>query len=167
MHEMDGSSWTRKGCSIVWSPDLLGPLITGGEAVPLRVALGWLKTGFPNSPPGDRNPILVGGLQTALTVLPTPDARFQWLRQNVYHLARGVGNRWARVGIVFAMDGPGKLFSLNEADDQVYFGRGSDRTEKVAIASGMWAGAATGAGTFQILLPGSKEVGGYHVIKVS
>lgn len=40
MQEMDGSSWTRGGCSIVWSPDLLGPLITGGDAVPLRVALG-------------------------------------------------------------------------------------------------------------------------------
>ena len=167
MHETDGSNWTRKGCSIVWSPELLGPLITSGEAVPLRVALGWLKTGFPASPPGGRNPILVGGLQTALTVLPTPDARFQWLRQCIYHLARGVGSHWARVGIVFAMVGPGKLFSLNEADDLVYFGRGSDRTEKVAITLGMWSGAATGTGTYQILLPGTKEVGGYHVIKVS
>lgn len=25
--EMDGSSWKRPGCSIVWSPDLLGPIL--------------------------------------------------------------------------------------------------------------------------------------------
>jgi len=167
MHETDGSSWTRKGCSIVWSPELLGPLITDGEAVPLRVALGWLTTGFPDSPPGDRNPILVGGLQTALTVLPTANVRLKWLQQHIFPLAKGVGNHWARVGIVFAMDGPGKLFPLNDSDDLVYFGRGSDRTEKVAITLGMWAGAAIGEGTYQILLPGTKEVGGYHVIKVS
>ncbi len=167
MQEMDGNRWKRKGCSIVWSSDLLGPLITGGEAVPLQVLLGWQTTELPEKPPGDRNPILVGGLQTVLTVLPNPEARFQWLRQNIQPLAKDIGNHWAAVGLVFAMDGPGKLFTHNEADDLVYFGRGSDRTEKVAITLAMWAGAATGEGTYQIVVPGTKEVGGYHVIKVS
>ena len=36
MQEMDGSSWKRQGCSIVWSPDLLGPLLREADAVPLR-----------------------------------------------------------------------------------------------------------------------------------
>ena len=27
MQEMDGSSWKRQGSSIVWSPELLGPLV--------------------------------------------------------------------------------------------------------------------------------------------
>ena len=33
------------------------------------------------------------------------------------------------VGLVFGMDGPGKLFQLNESDDLVYFGseRGSEQ----------------------------------------
>jgi hypothetical protein len=167
MQEMDGNRWKRKGCSIVWSSDLLEPLITEGEAVPLRVVLGWYRTGLPDNPPGDRNPILVGGLQTVLTVLPSTEARFQWLRQHILPLTKDVGNRWAAVGLVFAMDGPGKLFTHNEADDLVYFGRWSDRTEKVAITHAMWAGAATGEGTYQIVVPGTKDVGGYHVIKVS
>ena len=53
MQEMTASSWKRRGSSIVWSLDLLGPLITDGEATPLRVVLGWLKSGFPEVPPGD------------------------------------------------------------------------------------------------------------------
>ena len=95
---LDGPFADCKGCSVVWSSDLLGPLITDGEAVPLRVVLGWLKSGLPENPPGDRNPILVSGLQTVLTVLPNPDASFQWLRQHILPLTKEVGNHWAGVG---------------------------------------------------------------------
>ena len=89
------------------SPVLLEPLVTGGEAVPIRVALGWLTTGFPGIPPGDRNSILVAGLQTALTVLPTPQDRFQWLQKHIFPLAKGVGNHWARVGVGWRWRGRG------------------------------------------------------------
>ena len=61
----------------------------------------------------------------------------------------------------------GSLFSLNEADDLVYFGRGTDRAKKVLITRGMWNGAATGAGAYQLIVPGKKEVGGYHVQRIS
>ena len=39
MQEMTGSRWKRTGCSLVWSLELLTPLVTDGDAVPLRVAL--------------------------------------------------------------------------------------------------------------------------------
>ena len=69
MQGMTSSSWKRRGSSFVWSPELLGPLIIEGDATPLRTVLGWLETGFPDSPPGDRQTILVGGLQTALEAM--------------------------------------------------------------------------------------------------
>jgi hypothetical protein len=164
---MDGTSWKRQGCSIIWSPDLLAPLITEGDAVSLRTALGWLKTGFPDAPPGDRSLVLVGGLQTVLTRLPDVDSGYQWLRQHILPLSRAFASKWGRVGLVFGMDGPAGLFSLNEADDLVYFGRGTDRSKKVLITRGMWNGAATGPGAYQLIVPGKKEVGGYHVQRIS
>ena len=167
MQEMDGSSWKRQGSSIVWSPDLLGPLITAGEAVPLRTVLGWLTTEFPDSPPGDRSPVLVGGLQTVLVTLPDVDSRYQWLRQHILPLNRAFAARWGRIGLVFGMDGPASMFALNEADDLVCFGRGTDRSKKVLITRGMWNGAATGSGAYQLIVPGTKEVGGYHVQRIS
>ena len=51
MQEMTANSWKRRGCSIVWSPDLLAALITDTEAVPLRTALSWQRHGLPESPP--------------------------------------------------------------------------------------------------------------------
>lgn len=167
MQEMTGSRWKHRGCSIVWSSELLTPLVTDGDAVPLRVALGWLKTGFPDKPPSHSKAVLVGGLQTVLTLLPTPDSRFQWLQRNVFPLAKGIGNHWAAVGLILAMEGPTSLFTLNEADDLVLFGRGSGRSDKVAITQAMWKGAPTGTGTFQLIVPGTKTVGGYYVDKVS
>lgn len=167
MQEMDSSSWKRQGSSIVWSAELLGPLITEGEAVPLRVALGWLASGFPASPPGGRRTVLVGGLQTALAVLPDADSQYQWLRQHVLPLNRAFAAQWDRVGLVFGMDGPGSMFTVNEADDLVHFGRGSDRGKMVLISRGIWNGAATGSGAYQLIVPGSKQVGGYHVQRIS
>ncbi len=52
-----------------WSPDLLNPLIVEGEATPSRTVLGCLETAFPDAPPGDRQTILVGGLQTVLDAM--------------------------------------------------------------------------------------------------
>jgi hypothetical protein len=167
MQEMDGSSWKRQGCSIVWSPDLLGPLLREADAVPLRTVLGWLNARFPESPPGGRRTVLVWGLQTVLTTLPDVDSRYQWLRQHVLPLNREFASQWDRVGLVFGMNGPRSFFEFNEADDLVYFGRGSDRAGKILITRGMWNGAATGSGAYQLIVPGTKEVGGYHVQRIS
>jgi hypothetical protein len=167
MLEMTSQAWQRSGSSIVWSPGLLGPLITGGEAVSLHRVLGWMKGGFPQVPPGDRKTVLVGGLQTVIETAGSPAAAYEWLRRNILPLVRAFQAHWDHVGLVFGMDGPDKLFCLNEADDLVYFGRGKDRNEKVKLTLGIWNGAATGAGAYQLLVTGKKEVGGYYVQRVS
>lgn len=167
MQEMTASSWQRRGSSLVWSLDLLGPLITDGEATPLRVVLGWLKSGFPEVPPCDSKTILVGGLQTVLEAMPSPDAAYDWLRQNILPLCRECGRHWASVGLVFAMDGPARMFTHNEADDLVYFGRGTDRSKQISLTRGIWNGASTGTGAYKLTVGETNEVGGYHVQRVS
>jgi hypothetical protein len=166
MHEMESSSWKRRGSSIVWSPELLRPLITEGDAVPLRAALAWTRSGFPESPPGDRATILVGGLQTVLDSIHEPESSYAWLRDNVLPLVQACGDHWDRVGLIFGMDGPGRMFTLNEADDLVYFGKGTDRDRKIKITRAIWNGAATGNGAYK-LLDSAREVGGFHVQRVS
>lgn len=167
MEEMTSTSWKRRGSSIVWSPELLAPLITEGEAVPLRSVLSWLHTGFPASPPGDRQTILVGGLQTVLDALPDTETAYAWLRKYVLPLCQECGDKWERVGLVFGMDGPGRLFTHNESDDLVYFGKASDRGKQVALTRGIWNGAATGSGAYKLIDEATKVVGGYHVQRVS
>lgn len=167
MKEMDSTTWRRSGSSIVWSPELLGPLITTGEALSVRTVLCWMKDGFPDSPPGGGSTILVGGLQTVLETANSPEEAYTWLRENIMPLVRAVQSQWDRVGLVFGMDGPGKLFHHNEADDLVYFGRLKDRTKNIRITLGIWNGAATGEGAYKLIVPGTTEVGGYHVKRVS
>jgi hypothetical protein len=167
MQEMTSSRWQRTGSSIVWSPELLAPLVVGGEAVSLRTVLSWQAHGFPASPPGDRQMVLVGGLQTALAVFSDIASAYEWLRQQVLPLVRSFQYNWDRVGLVFGMDGPGKLFTTSPADDLVYFGKGKETAKKISLTLGIWNGAAMGGGVFQLPVPGTKEVGGYHVQRVS
>lgn len=169
MQELASSRWRRTGSSIVWSPELLRDLIIEQDAVPLRTVLGWMTNGFPDSPPGDRPTVLVGGLQTVLsTASPSsPEAVYDWLRQNVLPLVRAFQSQWDHVGLVFGMDGPRQWFDYNVADDVIYFGAGHDRAKKIKLSLGIWNGALTGDGAFELTVPGGKEPGGYHVQRVS
>lgn len=167
MQEMTASSWKRRGCSIVWSPDLLRDLITGIDATPLDEVLKWQRSGFPENTPSGTSTVLVGGLQTVLSVMPDAEASYAWLRTNILPLCRAWCNHWANVGLVFGMDGPRSRFDLNEADDLVYFGREPDRNRRVCLTRAIWNGAATGRGVFKLMIDSTREIGGIHVIKVS
>lgn len=167
MQEMTANSWKRRGCSIVWSPDLLAAIITDTEATPLRMALHWQHRGLPESPPGAGKTVLVGGLQTVLELMPDTNTAYAWLRTNILPLCRMWSNHWAGVGLVFGMDGPGKLFQLNESDDLVYFGRASDRDGRLCLTRGIWNGAAVGNGAYKLMVESTKDIGGFHVVRVS
>jgi hypothetical protein len=167
MQEMTAQSWKRRGCSIVWSPELLSGLITDAEATPLRVALEWRQQGLPDSPPGRGKTVLVGGLQTIIEVIVAPDAAYAWLRANILPLCRMWSNHWDGIALVFGMDGPSKLFQLNESDDLVYFGRATDRDSKLCLTRAIWNGAATGKGVYKLISETTKDIGGFHVVRVS
>jgi hypothetical protein len=167
MQEMTAQSWKRRGCSIVWSPELLAILITDAEATPLRTALEWQRHGLPESPPGGGKTVVVGGLQTVLEVMPDSDTAYAWLRANILPLCRMWSNHWAGVGLVLGMDGPSKLFQLNESDDLVYFGRGTGRDDKICLTRAIWNGAATGNGVYKLIAESTKDIGGFHVVRVS
>ena len=168
MKDMDATTWKRRGSSIVWSPDLLGSLITDGSVGPLRTALCWMTDGFPDDTPNGGKTVLIGGLQTVLETIGTNEEQYDWLRANIMPFLRSVQGHWPRVGIVFGMTGPRNLFHLSEGDDLVYFGRSKDRGKNVKITLGMWNGAAMGEGAFRLMTAGAKkEVGGYHVNHIS
>jgi hypothetical protein len=163
---MTSQAWQRSGCSLVWSVELLGGL-SADDAVPLRTLLGWLDHDFPEEPPGNRPTVLVGGLQTVLETMPDPETAHAWLRRHILPACRASYQRWPSTGLVFGLDGPGRRFALHEADDVVYFSRSSDRADRIKLTWAIWNGAATGPGTYQLLVPGTKEVGGYYVRRVS
>lgn len=169
MQGLTSSSWRRNGSSIVWSPELLGDLILEQDAVPLRTVLGWMTSGFPESPPGDRPTVLVGGLQTVLSTgaSSSAEAVYDWLRQNVLPLVRAFQSQWDHFGLVFGIDGPRQCFDYNVADDVIYFGVGQDRAKKIKLSLGIWNGALTGDGAYELIVPDKKELGGYHVQRVS
>lgn len=165
MQEMTAQSWKRRGCSIIWSPQLLAELIP--HSISLRTVLEWQRHGMPDVPPGGGKTVLVGGLQTVLDVLGSPEESYGWLRTNVLPLCRMWCNHWAGVGLVFGMDGPAKQFHLNEADDLVYFGKGADIESKLCLTRAIWNGAASGQGVFKLMQEGSKEIEGFHVQRIS
>ena len=73
MLEMSSTSWLRRGSSVVFDKQSLGPLIAGGSMVSLRQALSWLSD-WPSGPPSGADSVLVCGLETCIEVLSREDA---------------------------------------------------------------------------------------------
>jgi hypothetical protein len=168
MQEMTASGWKRSGSSMVWHPELLADLVRDIEPISVRILMGWLNTGFPDSPPDGGRTVLVGGLQTVVETMmqtETTDAVADWLRGHALATVRAWKAHWPNVGLVFVMDGPGTMFEFNEGDEIVYFGRGRDRAKKVKLSLAIWNGAASGAGAYQLVVEkeSGREVGGYFV----
>ena len=90
MNDMDATTWKRRGSSIVWSPDLLGSLITDGSVLPLRTALCWMTNGFPDDTPDGGKTVLIGGLQTVLETAGSTEEAYDWLRANIMPFLRAV-----------------------------------------------------------------------------
>ena len=124
------------------------------------VQWGWLD---PKEPP--KLTVDSGDIVAVETMMQTktPEQVGEWLRSNILATVRAWKSHWPSAGLVFVMDGPASMFEFNEGDELVYFGRGRDRSKKVKLSLAMWNGAASGAGAYQVLLDGTREVGGYFV----
>ena len=73
MQEMTASTWQRRGSSIVFSNELLGPLISETSIVSVREVLGWMKS-WPKSVPNNAQTVLLSGLEAVIEVMSQQDA---------------------------------------------------------------------------------------------
>ena len=133
---------------------------------PAPHGLGGSTSGFPDSPPGDRSPVLVGGLQTVLTPCPMRNPGMNgsgstFCRSIGHLLPSGTAWGWYSAWT-------GRRSCSHSTKPMIWFLWSRDRPDrKVLITRGMWNGAATGSGAYQLIVPGTKEVGGYHVQRIS
>ena len=91
----------------------------------------------------------------------------EWLRQHILPLNRAFASQWDRVGLVFGMDGPASSSRSTKPMTWCTSAEEPTGAKKILITRGMWNGAATGSGAYQLIVPGTKEVGGYHVQRIS
>ena len=133
-----GSSWKRQGCSIVWSPGPAAAADYRGRCRSSPYRAGMAGDGLSRCTA--RRPFhwcWWAGLQTVLTSLPDNDSRLSVAPAAHFAAEPGVrppsGAGW---GWSSAWTGRHAMFSLNEADDLVYFGRGTDRSKKVLYHAG-------------------------------
>ena len=165
MQDMTASTWLRRGSSVVFHQDLLGPLISAGCLVSLREALSWMKA-WPANPPGNGQTVLVGGLEAALEVM-TPDGAEEFLRSQIKAFIHEVQSQWDQRGLVFGFGCSASRF-LVDPSEQVLFAGPGDRV--VRLSSGMWNGSATQDMNRLVVRnssTGRDEPGGFYVRRLS
>lgn len=139
MREMSSTGWLRRGSSIVFDKEALGPLINEGALISIREALGWMNA-WPATFPGSSRTVLVGGLETLLEVLTGEEAE-QFLRERVKPLILEFQAKWDSCGLVFGFGTHERAFEITSSDEEVIFRRG-DR-EQIRLSHYLWDGSAT------------------------
>jgi len=136
---MSSSAWLRRGSSIVFDRYTLGPLISGGALVSLREALGWMMS-WPAEPPGGRQTVLIGGIETYLDVLESSEAH-EFLKNRVKPFIQEFQARWDQRGLVFGFGTQESSFEVTASDEEVLFVRRDGK--RVRLSFSLWDGSAT------------------------
>ena len=165
MEPMTRDLWLRRGSSVVFHPQLLGPLIEDGCLVSLRTALGWLRD-WPDEPPGNGSTVLVGGLEAALEVMDEDEADV-FLRGKVKGFVQEFQSIWDQRGLVFGFGCPAKRFKLDSFENVLFRCPGD---KMIPLSAHLWNGSA-GQDMFQLMVKneetGKQESGGFYVRRLS
>ena len=161
MEPMTRDLWKRRGSSVVFHPQLLGPLIHDGCLISLRTALGWLKS-WPTDPPGNGSTVLVGGLEAALEVMGPEEAE-EFLRARMRRWVCEFQSQWDGRGLVFGFGCSEKRFK-QDAYENVLFTVPGD--QMIRLSESLWNGSSL-HDMHQILVEdpetGKKEPAGFYV----
>lgn len=165
MREQSSTSWKRRGSSVVFDRDTLGPLINGDAwMVPLRQVLGWASS-FPNSPP-DKPTIHVTGLSAVLDVMQPEEAQ-SFLSNRVSPLIQKLQSRWDQCGVVLGFAASENSFEVTSTEEEVIYKHGRKR---IHFSHALWDGSATL--NLTRLVRRDRESGrdvtiGFHVARIS
>lgn len=163
MRYMSADTWLRKGSSVIFDRESLGPLITGGSLVSLREALGWMNA-WPSQPPGGGNTVLISGLETCLEAFADPQDAQAFLRNRVKPLIRRFQEEWPQCGLVFGFGKSDKSFEVTSLDEEVRFKRNDG--QKVRLSFAMWDGSST-LNVTRIKKSDQDATVGYYVSRIS
>lgn len=165
MREQSSTSWKRRGSSVVFDREALGPLINGDAwMVSLRQALGWTSN-FPASPP-DTQTILVTGLSAVLDVMQPEEAE-RFLSGQVSPLIQKMQSRWDQCGVVLGFAASENSFEVTSMDEEVVYKHGRRR---VRFSHSLWDGSATLNLARLVRLDRESKQNitiGYHVARIS
>ncbi|MBI4330983.1 MAG: hypothetical protein HY673_06865 [Chloroflexi bacterium] len=164
MRDMSSSAWLRRGSSIVFDRYTLGPLISSGDLVSVREALGWM-TSWPAEPPGRRQTVLVGGIETYLDVLESSEAH-EFLKNRVKPFIQEFQARWDQRGLVFGFGTQESSFEVTASEEEVLFIRRDG--ERVRLSFSLWDGSAT-MNVARLIRDGQGKTVtvGYYVARIS
>lgn len=165
MQEMTATTWQRIGSSIVFSSELLGPLISEAAMVSVREALGWMKS-WPKSVPNNAQTVLVSGLEAVIEVMSQQDAEV-FLSTKIKPFIHEFQRRWDEVGLVFGFGcGPSK-FRLGTFEDVLFK---CPTGGEIKLSDSLWNGTAK-KHMYQIIVENKQtnkaEAGGYYVKHLS
>lgn len=137
MEDMTSTVWQRRGSSVVFNGDLLGPLISSGCMISLREILGWVGS-WPTAIPGGQSTVLVSGLEAALEVMEKTEAE-NFLRCKITPIIQEFQSRWDAVGLILGFGCSANRFRIDTFENVLFKCPGGN---ELMLSNSLWNGCA-------------------------
>lgn len=164
MEATSSTVWHRKGSSIIFNKECIGPFISSGALISLREMLSWSER-LPPAPPVAGRTIMISGLETIIEIMEPHEAE-HFLTQHVRPLLINLQNEWTDLGIVFGFSSHMNNFEEKSFEEEVLFHRLDRRT--VRLSESLWDGSSSVNMKRVVYKNDKKEVTiGYYVARIS
>jgi hypothetical protein len=139
MKLMHNTTWTRRGCSLLWSPATLGALAEPAEVASMRSFFALTESWPYDLPSNNGDALVVAGLEGCLDVLSREDAA-TWIEQDLKPRIFGFQDEYQGDAalILWLPSGCDRVRYVLASDDYVWSAHGGG---DLPLGRLIWAGA--------------------------
>lgn len=144
---ISGSTWTRKGISLLWASEELSDICEVHQVQSIRQFLDCFQTGWPDELlSADGYAMVVAGLDTILDLMD-PENLNEWLEKVFYQALLSFQQMYeGQCGLIFWLPDGQKRIVQNMTDDLFYWKlSGEYHGQSIPLSRCLWNGAATDA----------------------
>ena len=134
-------SWTRRGCSLLWSPKLLKKIATPDQVVSIRQFFE-ISNDWPEDLPAlNDNALVVAGLEGCLDILDHNDSE-QWIRHDIKDKILSFQEEYqGDAALIFWLPSAKGRLTMSGSTEEYFWKQSSNQNSNLPIGKLLFAGA--------------------------
>jgi hypothetical protein len=142
MRLVQDRSWSRRGLSLLWGPELLAEIAKPGEVLSVREFYRLARNWPEDLPSGEGRTLVVAGVEGCVDLLPPVEAQ-DWLEGELRPRVLGFQDEYDSQAalVLWLPDGRRRVRMTPATESYIWACAGPWRNETIPLGQALWSGA--------------------------
>jgi hypothetical protein len=147
MRLVQDSSWSRRGLSLLWGPELLAEVAKPEDVLSIRGFFDLARNWPQDLPSGGGRTLVVAGVEGCVDLLPPAQARI-WLEEELRPRVLAFQDEYESQAalVLWLPDGRRRVRMVPATESYVWVCAGEWRNETIPLGQCLWSGAESDVG---------------------